>query len=44
MLLSTPLLDAIKAKKSAQRDKEAIQRNHYQYKDAAQASKKEELG
>ncbi|KAI9464082.1 Smg-4/UPF3 family-domain-containing protein [Lactarius psammicola] len=42
MPVSTPLLDALKAEKSAQRDKEAIQRNHPHYKDAAQASKKEE--
>ncbi|KAH9169544.1 hypothetical protein EDB89DRAFT_1984660 [Lactarius sanguifluus] len=42
MPASTPLLDALKAEKSAQRDKEAIQRNHPHYKDAAQASKKEE--
>lgn len=42
MPASTPLLDALKAEKSAQRDKEAIQRNHPHYKDAAQASKREE--
>ena len=42
MLASTPLLDALKAEKSAQRDKEAIQRNHAHYKDAAHASKKDE--
>ncbi|KAI9438318.1 Smg-4/UPF3 family-domain-containing protein [Lactarius indigo] len=42
MPASTPLLDALKAEKSAQRDKEAIQRNHPHYKDAVQASKKEE--
>lgn len=42
MPASTPLLDALKAEKSAQRDKEAIQRNHPHYKEAAQASKREE--
>jgi len=42
MPTSTLLLDALKAEKSAQRDKEAIQRNHPPYKDAAQASKTEE--
>ncbi|KAI0301340.1 Smg-4/UPF3 family-domain-containing protein [Russula brevipes] len=42
MPASTPLLDALKAEKSAQRDKEAIQRNHSHYKDAAQASKRDE--
>jgi regulator of nonsense transcripts 3 len=42
MPTSTPLLDALKAEKSAQRDKEAIQRNHAHYKDAAQASKKDD--
>ena len=42
MLASTPLLDALKAEKSAQRDKEAIQRNHAHYKDAAHASMKDE--
>ena len=42
MPASTPLLDALKAEKSAQRDKEAIQRNHPHYKDAVQASKREE--
>lgn len=42
MPASTPLLDALKAEKSAQRDKEAIQRNHSHYKDAVQASKREE--
>src|SRR5260221_6678833 len=42
MPTSTPLLDALKAEKSAQRDKEAIQRNHPHYKDAAQASKKDD--
>ncbi len=42
MPASTPLLDALKAEKSAQRDKEAIQRNHAHYKDAAHASKKDE--
>ncbi|KAI0046770.1 hypothetical protein FA95DRAFT_1589352 [Auriscalpium vulgare] len=39
---STPLLEALKAEKSAQKDKEAIQRNHPHYKDGAAASKKEE--
>jgi len=33
MPTSMPVLDALKAKKSAQRDKEAIQRNHPHYKD-----------
>ena len=42
MPASTPLSDALKAEKSAQRDKEAIQRNHAHYKDAAHASKKDE--
>ncbi|KAN0109074.1 Smg-4/UPF3 family domain containing protein [Russula decolorans] len=42
MPASTPLLDALKAEKSTQRDKEAIQRNHPHYKDAAHASKREE--
>src|SRR5260221_722271 len=37
---STPLLDALKFGKSAQRDKGVIQRNHPHHKDAAQASKK----
>ena len=32
----TPLLDSLKAEKYAQRDKEAIQRKHPHYKDAAQ--------
>ncbi|KAI9511371.1 Smg-4/UPF3 family-domain-containing protein [Russula earlei] len=41
MPASTPLLDALKAEKSAQRDKEAIQRNHPHYKDS-QISKREE--
>jgi len=40
MPTSTPLLDALKVEKSAPRDKEAIERNHPHYKDAAQASKK----
>ena len=38
----TPLLDALKAEKSAQRDKEAIQMNHLHYKDGAQASRKDD--
>ncbi|KAI0267309.1 Smg-4/UPF3 family-domain-containing protein [Gloeopeniophorella convolvens] len=42
MPTSTPLLEALKAEKSAQRDKEAIQRNHPHYKEAKQSSKKEE--
>ena len=42
MPASTPLLDALKAEKSVQRDKVAIQRNHPQYKDAARASKKDD--
>ena len=42
MPASTPLLDALKAEKSAQRDKEAIQRNHPHYKDTAQASRRDE--
>jgi len=43
MPASTPLLDALKAEKSVQRDKVAIQRNHPQYKDAARASKKDDF-
>ena len=43
MPASTPLLDALKAEKSAQWDKEAFQRNHPHYKDAVQVSKREEL-
>ncbi|KAI0299343.1 Smg-4/UPF3 family-domain-containing protein [Multifurca ochricompacta] len=43
MPASTPLLNALKAEKSAQRDKEAIQRNHPHYKEVVQASKKEEF-
>lgn len=35
---STPLLEALKAEKSAQKDKEAIQRNHAHYKDPIVAS------
>ena len=35
----TPLLDALKSEKSAQRDKEAIQRSRPHYKDATRASK-----
>ncbi|THH18892.1 hypothetical protein EW146_g2181 [Bondarzewia mesenterica] len=35
---STPLLEAIKAEKSAQKDKEAILRNHPHYKDVASSS------
>ena len=42
MLASTPLLDALTAEKSAQLDKEAIQRNHAHHKDAAHASKNDE--
>jgi regulator of nonsense transcripts 3 len=42
MLASAPLLNALKAEKSGQLDKEAIQRNHAHYKDAAHASKKDE--
>ncbi|KAH9974379.1 Smg-4/UPF3 family-domain-containing protein [Lactifluus volemus] len=42
MPVSTPLLDALKAEKSAQRDKEAIQRNHPHYKDATHVSKKDD--
>ncbi|TFY63737.1 hypothetical protein EVG20_g6199, partial [Dentipellis fragilis] len=42
MPTSTPLLEALKAEKSAQKDKEAIQRNHAHYKEMAAASKKEE--
>jgi len=41
MSTSTPVLDALEAEKSAERDKEAIQRNHPHYKDAALASKKD---
>ncbi|KAG1740497.1 Smg-4/UPF3 family-domain-containing protein [Suillus paluster] len=42
---TTPLLEALKAEKSAQKDKEAILRNHAHYKDLALASsvKKEEV-
>jgi regulator of nonsense transcripts 3 len=41
---TTPLLEALKAEKSAQKDKEAILRNHAHYKDSAavNASRKEE--
>ncbi|KAG6380315.1 Smg-4/UPF3 family-domain-containing protein [Boletus reticuloceps] len=41
---TTPLLEALKAEKSAQKDKEAILRNHAHYKDmtASGSSKKEE--
>ncbi len=44
---TTPLLEALKAEKSAQKDKEAILRNHAHYKDiasnvASAASRKEE--
>ncbi|KAH9925165.1 Smg-4/UPF3 family-domain-containing protein [Fomitopsis serialis] len=42
---TTPLLEALKAEKSAQKDKEAILRNHAHYKDAsvaASAKKKDE--
>ncbi|KAG8216154.1 Smg-4/UPF3 family-domain-containing protein [Butyriboletus roseoflavus] len=42
---TTPLLEALKAEKSAQKDKETILRNHAHYKDAAPSgalSKKEE--
>jgi len=42
MPASTPLSDALKTEKSAQRDKEAIQRNDAHYKDVAHASKKDE--
>jgi len=42
MPTSTPLLEALKAEESAQRDKEEIQRNHFHYKDAPHASKKDE--
>jgi regulator of nonsense transcripts 3 len=37
-----PLLDALKAEKSYKRGKEAIQRNHSHYKDAAQAPKEDD--
>ncbi|KAG2076243.1 hypothetical protein BDR04DRAFT_1207556 [Suillus decipiens] len=42
---TTPLLEALKAEKSAQKDKEAILRNHAHYKDisAASAGRKEEV-
>jgi regulator of nonsense transcripts 3 len=42
---TTPLLEALKAEKSAQKDKEAILRNHAHYKDSAavNASRKEEV-
>ncbi|KAL4069696.1 Smg-4/UPF3 family-domain-containing protein [Scleroderma yunnanense] len=39
---TTPLLEALKAEKSAQRDKEAILRNHAHYKESAIIAKKEE--
>ena len=39
---STPLLEALKAEKSAQKDRESILRNHPHYKEAAAPSKKEE--
>ncbi|KAG1732134.1 Smg-4/UPF3 family-domain-containing protein [Suillus lakei] len=42
---TTPLLEALKAEKSAQKDKEAILRNHAHYKDtvAASIARKEEV-
>ncbi|KAG1819049.1 Smg-4/UPF3 family-domain-containing protein [Suillus subaureus] len=42
---TTPLLEALKAEKSAQKDKEAILRNHAHYKDtsAASTARKEEV-
>ncbi|KAG1900207.1 Smg-4/UPF3 family-domain-containing protein [Suillus fuscotomentosus] len=42
---TTPLLEALKAEKSAQKDKEAILRNHAHYKDIsiASAARKEEV-
>ncbi|KAG1761120.1 Smg-4/UPF3 family-domain-containing protein [Suillus occidentalis] len=42
---TTPLLEALKAERSAQKDKEAILRNHAHYKDtsAASTTKKEEV-
>ncbi|KAG2121258.1 Smg-4/UPF3 family-domain-containing protein [Suillus clintonianus] len=42
---TTPLLEALKAEKSAQKDKEAILRNHAHYKDTAASStaRKEEV-
>ncbi|KAG2347284.1 hypothetical protein BDR05DRAFT_877382 [Suillus weaverae] len=42
---TTPLLEALKAEKSAQKDKEAILRNHAHYKDTSAAStiRKEEV-
>ncbi|KAG2123109.1 Smg-4/UPF3 family-domain-containing protein [Suillus cothurnatus] len=42
---TTPLLEALKAEKSAQKDKEAILRNHAHYKDSSAAStvRKEEV-
>lgn len=39
---TTPLLEALKAEKSAQRDKEAILRNHAHYKESVAAAKREE--
>ena len=39
---STPLLDALRAEKSAKRDKEAIQKSHPHYKGVAHAFKKDE--
>ena len=41
MPTSTPLLEALKAEESAQRDREEIQRNLF-HKDALHASKKDE--
>ncbi|KAJ8585624.1 hypothetical protein M405DRAFT_865257, partial [Rhizopogon salebrosus TDB-379] len=43
--MTTPLLEALKAEKSAQKDKETILRNHMHYKDSAagNASRKEEV-
>ena len=42
MPTSTPVLDALKAEKSANTDKEAIQTNRSHQKDVAQASKKDD--
>jgi len=41
MPTSTPSLDSFKVLKSAQWDKEVIQRNHPHYKDTTQTSKKD---
>ena len=40
MATSAPILDALKAEKSAQRDKRAVEKDQPHYNDAAQVSKK----